>query len=261
MAGVDTINLSWLGHQTLKCPLDLWIYQELMVRTRPDVIIETGTAYGGSALFMASVFDLIGHGEVISIDVGPNPARPRHPRIDYVLGSSTDPELVAAVTQRVSGRRVMVVLDSDHGADHVYGEMVAYSPLVPVGGYLIVEDTNINGHPTFEEFGPGPMEAVDRFLAASPGFAVDERCTRFMMTLTKGLSDSRPRPGRARIFTCRARQDRAGVPSTRWCPGGDVVCSSFQWSWLSAIWPARRRGPSIRCPPRTSVTSIRMVTR
>ena len=77
----------------------------------------------------------------------------------------------------------MVVLDSDHRADHVHAEIVAYAPTVQESDYLIVEDTNINGHPTYAAFGPGPMEAVDRFLAGTSGFEVDERCQRFMMTL------------------------------------------------------------------------------
>ena len=185
-AGADTINLSWMGHRVLKCPLDLWVYQELIARTRPDVIIEAGTAYGGSALFMASMFELLGHGEVITIDIQSDPSRPKHPRITYVHGSSTAADTVAEVLNRVAGKRVMVVLDSDHTADHVYDEMVAYSAVVAESGYLIVEDTNVNGHPTYPEFGPGPMEAVARFLAESPEFEVDRRCERFLMTLNPG---------------------------------------------------------------------------
>lgn len=181
-AGADTINLSWFGYELQKSPLDMWIYQELLVRTRPDVVIEAGTYKGGSALFLAMVLDQIGHGQVITIDTERREARPTHPRLTYLIGSSTDPTVVAEVKHKAKGR-ALVILDSDHHADHVYAELITYSPLVQPGDYLIVEDTNVNGHPTFPEFGPGPMEAVDRFLTQNADFVIDERCERFMLTL------------------------------------------------------------------------------
>lgn len=181
--GSDTINLSWFGYSTLKCPMDLWMYQELLVRTRPDFVLEAGTHLGGSALFMAMILDQIGHGRLLTIDIAPHPDRPSHPRIEYVLGSSTDPAILQYVKDTVAGQRAMVILDSDHSEEHVYAEMTAYSPLVQVGDYLIVEDTNINGHPALPTFGPGPMEAVNRFLSERSDFAVDLRCERFLMTL------------------------------------------------------------------------------
>lgn len=181
--GADTINVTWFAHEALKCPLDLWLYQELIVRTRPDVIVETGTYRGGSALYLASVLDLLGHGRVITVDVEPRDGRPEHPRISYVTGSSTDPAIVARVHELAAGGRAMVFLDSDHRAEHVYGELCAYESLVKPGDYLVVEDTNVNGHPAWPGFGPGPMEALTRFLAERDDFAYDERCARFLMTL------------------------------------------------------------------------------
>jgi cephalosporin hydroxylase len=80
----------------------------------------------------------------------------------------------------------MVILDSDHRAGHVYDELIAYSPLVQLGDYLIVEDTNLNGHPVYADFGPGPTEAVDKFLAEHDSFCVDTGCERFLMTLNPG---------------------------------------------------------------------------
>jgi cephalosporin hydroxylase len=133
IAGADTINLSWYGHQILKCPLDLWLYQELLVRTRPDVVIETGTWCGGSALYLALVLDQLGHGRVLTIDIEAKAHRPEHPRIAYVTGSSTDPAIVARMKHSVGSERAMVILDSDHHAAHVYDEIIAYSPLVQVG--------------------------------------------------------------------------------------------------------------------------------
>jgi cephalosporin hydroxylase len=181
--GADTINLSWFGYHLLKCPLDLWIYQELIVRTRPDFVIETGTFGGGSALYFAMLFDQLEHGQVITIDIERKPEWPVHPRIIYVTGSSVDDQITTRVRQEVGNRRVMVVLDSDHHADHVYQELRAYSPLVQTGDYLIVEDTNVNKHPVAPGFGPGPMEAVARFLSGNKEFVIDERCERFLMTL------------------------------------------------------------------------------
>src|SRR5688572_12671066 len=120
LEGSDTINLSWFGHRLLKCPMDLWIYQELLVRTRPDVVVETGTYAGGSALYLASILDQVGHGQVLTIDITAQPDRPVHPRIEYLLGSSIDPSVVRRVEASVDGRRVMAILDSDHAAAHVY---------------------------------------------------------------------------------------------------------------------------------------------
>ncbi len=186
LAGADTINTSWFGHQTLKCPLDLWLYQELIVRTRPDVVLETGTWRGGSALYLAMMLDGVGHGRVITVDVKPEDCRPQHPRITYVTGSSTDANVVGTIREAVGDSRAMVVLDSDHTEGHVYEELLAYRSMVHPGDYLIVEDTNVNGHPAFPSFGPGPMEAVARFLAEDDGFAYDARCARFLMTLNPG---------------------------------------------------------------------------
>ena len=184
--GRGTYTLSWLGFPLLKCPLDLWIYQELICAHRPRTIIETGTASGGSALFFATICDLLGEGDVLSIDIeGRAPGiRPQHPRITYLRGSSTDRDVLRAVRAHVHGRSdAMVILDSDHHKDHVLQELMLYESFVPVGGYLVVEDTNINGHPSYPEFGPGPMEAVQEFLKRNDSFESDPACERFLLTM------------------------------------------------------------------------------
>lgn len=176
-------NTYWLGTKTMKCPLDLWIYQEILYDSRPDLIIETGTFEGGSALFLASVCDQLGSGRIVTIDVADRAGRPRHPRIDYLLGSSTAPEVVAEVRERAHGcQRIMAVLDASHRRDHVLEELELYSPLISAGGYLIVEDTNVNGHPVVPEYGPGPMEAVEEFLRRTEDFEIDRTKEKFLLT-------------------------------------------------------------------------------
>lgn len=177
-------NTYWMGVPVWKCPFDLWVYQEILYDLVPGLVIETGTAWGGSALFLASVFDLLGRGRVMSIDLRPRHPRPVHPRIRYLQGSSTDPAIVSAATLAAEeSDGVMVLLDSDHRRDHVFEELQLYSPLVSLGGYIVVEDTNINGHPVAAEFGPGPMEAVERFIAEDRRFRIDRELEKFRMTL------------------------------------------------------------------------------
>ncbi|MDQ6839040.1 MAG: cephalosporin hydroxylase family protein [Actinomycetota bacterium] len=177
-------NTFWMGIPIWKCPFDLWVYQELLHELRPQLVIETGTAWGGSALFLASMLDLVGHGSVLSIDLHPRKPKPLHPRIRYLKGSSTDPRIVAVATEAAStAKGVMVILDSDHSCGHVRHELELYAPLVVVGGYVVVEDTNINGHPVVADFGPGPMEAVDQFLSADDHFGIDREREKFGLTM------------------------------------------------------------------------------
>ena len=176
-------STTWAGIPILKCPLDVWIYQEIIWSTHPDLIIETGTFNGGSALYLARILDMIGTGEIITIDVDDKEGRPQHPRITYLRGSSTDPATLSAVMKAASlANRVMVILDSDHTEAHVTKELAKYSPLVSPGCYLIVEDTNINGYPVGKSFGPGPMEAVRKFLDGNSAFTIDKWCERLHLT-------------------------------------------------------------------------------
>jgi cephalosporin hydroxylase len=177
------LKTSWLGHRVLKCPFDLWTYQELIYRIKPDLIIETGTFEGASAYYFASLLDLIGHGEVLTVDVTEVQTRPQHPRITYIVGSSTADAIIDQIRiHSQTAATVMVILDSDHSAAHVRRELELYSPLVTPGSYLVVEDTIVNGHPVLPDFGPGPMEAVLDFLATDGSFEVDRDMERHFMS-------------------------------------------------------------------------------
>ncbi|TSC91532.1 MAG: cephalosporin hydroxylase [Parcubacteria group bacterium Licking1014_17] len=172
----------FLGIPVRKCPLDLWIYQELIYKLKPDLIIECGTFRGGGALFFASICDIIHHGEVITIDIE-DIHRPAHPRIKYFLGSSVSLEMFDKVRNSVkNAQKVMVVLDSDHSKEHVLKELRLYSDIVTLGQYLIVEDTNVNGHPVFPDHGPGPMEALDEFLKENKNFIISDVGNKFFLT-------------------------------------------------------------------------------
>ena len=177
---------TWMGVPCLKCPMDLWAYQEILAEVRPDVVVETGTHLGGSALFLAHMLDLLGKGEVITIDILDRPERPTHPRIRYVTGSSADAGLVRGLLAERPDAKRLVILDSDHSKAHVEKELALFAPFVSVGSYLVVEDSNVNGHPVLPDFGPGPSEAVGEFLAVNPGFTADLSREKFLMTFNPG---------------------------------------------------------------------------
>jgi cephalosporin hydroxylase len=179
-------NTQWMGVKTLRCPLDLWLYQEIIFETRPDLILETGTAHGGGALFLASMCELVKNGQVFSIDITQVSPRPQHPRLSYVTGSSVAGSIVREISQRAANaKQTLVILDSDHSKNHVLGEMNAYGPLIRAGGYLIVEDTIVNGHPIRPEFGPGPMEAVEEFLQSNTGWIIDRTKEKFLLSFNR----------------------------------------------------------------------------
>jgi cephalosporin hydroxylase len=179
----------WLGILTEQNPNDVWITQEIIVETRPDFIIETGTLCGGSAALWSTILEQVNpKGRVITIDILDQAQEARklpivQKHVDFLHGSSTATDIVDYVKYWVEGKKVLVILDSDHSKQHVLKELAAYAPLVAVGSYLIVQDTNVNGHPVDRTFGPGPMEAVTEFLAANSDFVSDTGRERFMFTM------------------------------------------------------------------------------
>jgi cephalosporin hydroxylase len=177
-------SLAWdqnqfLGYPIQQCPFDLQVYQELIHRLRPEFIVQTGVAAGGSILHFAALLDLIGadgDAVVIGVDIALS-ARARtlrHPRVRLIEGSSTDPAVVERVKSFAPGGCGLVSLDSDHSAAHVLNELRIYRQFVGVGSYLVAEDTNVNGHPVFPHFGPGPYEAAAAFLQQEPAYIRDD---------------------------------------------------------------------------------------
>jgi cephalosporin hydroxylase len=180
-------NTFFLGVPVAKCPLDLWVYQEIVNEVRPDLIVETGTAHGGSTFYLAALCELVGRGRVVSVDIVARENLPRHPRVSYVVGSSIDTETFEQVKSHARpGESVLVILDSAHTCEHVLAELSLYGELVTPGSYLIVEDTNIHGHPVFRSHGPGPFEAVAEYLTRDARFSVDESREKFYMTFNPG---------------------------------------------------------------------------
>ncbi len=182
-------NFTWMGRPIIQVPQDIVAMQEILWRVRPDLVIETGVAHGGSLVFYASMLELLGgNRRVLGIDVDIRAhnreaieAHPMARRIDLLQGSSVEPGLVASVHDRARAfSNVLVVLDSNHTHDHVLAELRAYAPLVTKGSYLVVFDTLVEDLPkeTFASrpWGPGnsPKSAVNAFLKESDRFVVDD---------------------------------------------------------------------------------------
>lgn len=179
---------SWLGVPCWKLPFDAFILQEIIHNIRPEYIIETGTAMGGSAVFFASICELLGEGKVITCDVE---AKVDHDlinqyhwadRIEFLHGSSLNQLIIAQIKEKCEGKRNMVILDSYHSYEHVRQEMKIYYPLVSVGSYLIVEDTHVSGHPVPWEHGKGPYEAAENFLNKHPNWIAEYWAEKYIMT-------------------------------------------------------------------------------
>ena len=180
-------NFSWLGRPIIQFPQDVMAVQEILWQVRPDLVVETGVARGGSLVLSASILELVGHGEVLGIDIEIRPhnrrtieAHPLSKRIRLIEGSSTDPAVVKEVRAAAEGcSGVVVILDSLHTHAHVLEELRLYSPLVGKGSYLIAFDTAIDDVPgdAFPDrpWGKGnnPKTAVREFLKENPRFEVD----------------------------------------------------------------------------------------
>jgi len=182
-------NFSWMGRPIIQYPQDMVAMQEIIWSVRPDLVIETGIAHGGSLVYYASLLELLGNdGIVVGIDIDIRQhnreaieAHPMARRIRMIEGSSIDPGTVAQVAELARHRkRVLVTLDSNHTHDHVLQELLLYSPFVSVGSYLTVFDTVVEDMPKAlfpdRPWGPGnnPKTAVREFLGKTDRFVVDK---------------------------------------------------------------------------------------
>jgi len=176
---------TWLGKWVSKLPTDLATYQELVFGVRPDWIIETGTWGGGRAMYLASVCELTGKGRVLSVDANPAERLVEHERVMYLHRDPTEPETAEAVRGLVGERaRCLVILGAAKLAE-LMAMYEHYAPLVPVGSYIVLEDTILNGHPVWTGFGPGPWEAAKRIVDLGE-FERDTHVERYSLTFNPG---------------------------------------------------------------------------
>ena len=170
----------WLGKQVVKGPMDLWVSQEIIFETRPEVLLETGTSGGGSAFFFATLFDILGRGAVITVDKDEYPHLWReHPRITYLVGDSVSDVIAQRMRADSEGRVTMVSLDSLHTREHVAKELAVYAPFVSAGQYLVVEDVAQGIHDGDLTWGSGAALA---FMNAQPAFVRDATREKHLMT-------------------------------------------------------------------------------
>jgi len=208
-------NFDWMGRPIIQYPQDMFAVQELIWKVRPDLVIETGIAHGGSLILSASMLalldmcDAITEGttinprkssrKVIGIDIDIRPhnltaieAHPMASRIQMFQGSSIDPQLVAQISQEAKHyKKVLVFLDSMHSHAHVLSELQAYAPLVSIGSYCVVFDTYVEDMPSkfFPDrpwdVGDNPKTAVFEWLKLNDAFSIDNEIeTRLMITVT-----------------------------------------------------------------------------
>jgi cephalosporin hydroxylase len=196
----------FLGVGMMKCPNDIWMYQDLMTKLCPQVVIETGTYQGGSALWFAFLMDMlrIKDGKVLTVDIHDYRKTwlVEHPRITYIEGNSADPAIRDLISEKsgvwqsdlagppsINTRTfsTLVVLDSDHSAEHVYNELTLYAPMLRVGDWLVVEDTNIGWTDNNGGGDRGARGGVQDYMDQHPGeFTQDLLSERYLLTMNPG---------------------------------------------------------------------------
>lgn len=183
-------NFTWMGRPIIQYPQDMIAMQEIIWDIKPDLIIETGIAHGGSLIFYASLLELIGKGEIVGVDIDIRDhnrkeieSHPMFKRIKMIQGSSIDPAIVAEVAKHTKDKKtILVTLDSNHTHDHVLAELKMYSPFVSLNSYLVVYDTiveklpedNLSGDVRPWGIGDNPWTALNTFVGENPQFEIDQ---------------------------------------------------------------------------------------
>jgi len=180
-------SVKWMGIPTLKVIFDLWIYQEIIFKKKPDVIIEIGSHYGGSTLYLAHILDIVNHGQVISVEIHPQNFRGQHKRVIEIEGDCSLPEVLSKIKDMIKGKTVMVIHDGDHREFAAFRDLELYAPLVTKGHYFIMEDGIYDLYnPERGKINPdqkGPLQAIRRFMKAHPNcFEIDMNSERFLLT-------------------------------------------------------------------------------
>ncbi|WP_053424585.1 CmcI family methyltransferase [Rheinheimera sp. KL1] len=174
---------SWMGVKTLKNPMDFWVYQELIYESRPDYIVEIGNRFGGSTLALAHLCDLLGHGQVIGVDISHKDMHEKakqHPRVTLIEGDAC--AKFAKVRSLIPiNANVLVIEDSSHTFENTLNVVRLYSSLIPEHGYLIVEDS-ICHHGLDVGPSPGPYEAIEAFVTENTDFVIDRDKESFVIT-------------------------------------------------------------------------------
>jgi cephalosporin hydroxylase len=176
---------SWLGRAVSSAPTDLLAYQELIVGIRPDVVIETGAADGGRSLFLASILEMVGHGRVVALGADEND-RPMHDRLVYVDGDILDGSLDDRLAELVGDGRGLVILGGAADRATTHREFNRLERFVPVGSYVVVAETILNGNPVWPAFGPGPAEGVKQILGDRGDFVADRGMEKYSLTFNPG---------------------------------------------------------------------------
>jgi cephalosporin hydroxylase len=179
-ANVVLKQVQYRGIPTWKNVFDLWVIQEIIHETQPEVVVEIGCKFGGTTFWLSDMMKTVAFGSIISVDL-------KRPRIDFpenvqfVEGNSIASGTVAQVQGLCGGHRTMLIADGNHAAEHVFEELVLYDPMVAPGCYFVVDDGIVDVM-DWRKFTPGPLVAVQRFLAESSDFEIDRDREKFILT-------------------------------------------------------------------------------